>query len=280
MRFLVGLLAAVALVTAGCGTDEPARVSANTDASALLRSTFQNLSQIKSAAVDLKVSADDGSARLTGPFAVAEAKGELPRFNFTATMKSGSRTESAGAAWTGEKGYATLDGTSYEIPGLFVQQLAAGFEQAAPPAAVDASKWVTNPVNEGFADVGGVQTVKVTGGADTRALLADVEKLGASLGALSVFGKQMHFNLSERDKTKALGAVKDARVEVYTGAEDSLLRRLVVNATVDGKPLVVDLTLTQVGADLAIDAPKGARPFSELMQKFQAAGGPDVLQIK
>ena len=74
--------------------------------------------------------------------------------------------------------------------------------------------------------------------------------------------------------------VKAAKVEVYTGAEDSLLRRLIVNATVDGKPVVVDLTLTQVGADLAIDAPQGARPFSELMQKFQAAGGPDVLQIK
>jgi hypothetical protein len=280
MRFLVGLLAAVALVTAGCGTDGPARVSANTDASALLRSTFQNLPQIKSAAVDLKVSAGDGSASLTGPFAVSEKKGELPRFNFAATLKSGSRTESAGAAWTGEQGYATLDGVSYEIPGLFVQQLAAGFEQASPLAAVDASKWVSNPVNAGFADVGGVQTVKVAGGADTRALLADLEKLSASLGALNAFGKQLNFKLSEHDKAEAVDSVKDAQVEVYTGADDSLLRRLVVSATIDGDPVVVDLTLTQVGEDLSIDGPKSARPFSELMQKFQAAGGPDILQIK
>jgi hypothetical protein len=59
-------------------------------------------------------------------------------------------------------------------------------------------------------------------------------------------------------------------VDVYTGAADQQLRRLVVSATADGHPVVVDLTLSKVGADVSIDAPKNARPFSELTGKLGA----------
>jgi hypothetical protein len=303
MRFLVGLLAAVALVTVGCGTDGPERVSANTDASALLRSTVQNLSNVKSATVDLKLTAPHGTARLTGPFAAAEAKGELPRFALNATLTSGARTESAGATWTGEKGYATLDGVSYEVPSLLVQSFGGSLQQASPQTALDVSRWVTNPRNEGAADVAGVETVKLTGGVDVKAFLADVEKLSASLGSLQgMLGGGGHkLSLTPADRRQAADAVKDGTVEVYTGAEDSILRRLVVSATIEGKPVPsgrpsdsagatmpvpsgrpsdsagattrvsLELTLAKVGEDVSISDVRGARPFSELATKFGRA---------
>ena len=258
MRFLVGFLAVLLAVSSGCGTDAPERVSANTDASALLRSTVQNLPELKSASVDLKVSARDGSARVTGPFAAGDNARELPRFALAATITSGTRTKTAGATWTGERGYATLDGTAYEVPSLYVRQLTAGFEQAAPLLGVDVSKWVTAPRNEGTADVAGVETIKVSGAANVPQVAADVRKLVASLP------------LGAALPPLSAGAVKNARVDVYTGAADQQLRRLVVSATADGHPVVVDLTLSKVGADVSIDAPKNARPFSELTGKLGA----------
>jgi len=249
-------------------------VSANTDASALLRSTVQNLSDLKSATVDLKLSGAEGSAQLTGPFAVSDQEGELPRFALNATLKSGARTETAGATWTGENGYATLDGVSYQVPGLIVRQLGAGLQQSSPLTALDVSKWVTNPRNEGAADVGGVETIKVTGGADIPAVLTDVEKLTASLGTLQgMLGANAgKLSLTPGDRQQAAAAVKDAKVEVYTGAEDSILRRLVFTATIDGKPVTLDLTLTKVGEDVSISDVQGARPFTELASKFGGIG--------
>ena len=191
---------------------------------------------------------------------------------------AGAKTQTAGATWTGEKGYAKLDGKTYEIPGLFVQQLGAGLEQPGSPLAwLDVSKWVTNPRNEGLADVGGVQTVKIAGGADVAAVLADAEKFSASLGSLQMLGGK-GLSLTQADRRQALNAVKDSKVEVYTGAEDSILRRLVFSATIEDKPVVLDLTLTKVGEDVSITEPQGARPFSELMQQFQ--GHADALKIK
>jgi hypothetical protein len=114
-----------------------------------------------------------------------------------------------------------------------------------------------------------VETVKVTGGADVAAVLADAERLSASLGSLQgMLGGGKRLSLSPADRQRAAEAVKDGKVEVYTGAEDSILRRLVFTATVDGKPVAFDLTLTEVGEDVSISDVQGARPFGELMSKF------------
>ena len=234
MRFLVGFVAALALIVAGCGTDGPERVSANTDATALLRSTVTNLQSLKSAAIDLKVTAGSQSATATGAFERAGEK-ELPKFTLNGTAEG----KTAGATWTGEAGYLTLDGTSYEVPSLFVKQ----FQSVAPTILPDVTKWVSSPRNEGPADVGGVPTIKITGTANTTQIQSDLQAIGSLLSG----------------KLPQVPAT-DATVEVYTGAADSQLRRLVVRAK-DG---VAELTLTKVGEAQTISAPKNARPFSEL----------------
>jgi hypothetical protein len=68
-------------------------------------------------------------------------------------------------------------------------------------------------------------------------------------------------------------------VQVYTGASDRILRRLVVDTTAkdpdSGRTgrFVVDLTLTKVNQDQKIGAPANARPFGELLQKAAAGDG-------
>src|SRR6478609_2295841 len=142
MRFLVGFVAAIALVITGCGSDTE-RASSNTDATALLRSTVTNLQSLKSAAVDLKATAGGQTAAATGAFERTGAK-ELPKF----TLRGTGGGKAAGATWTGEKGYVTIDGTAYEIPGLYVKQLGA----VAPTVLPDLAKWVSAPRNAGAAD--------------------------------------------------------------------------------------------------------------------------------
>src|SRR4051794_40081616 len=235
MRFLVGFVAAIALVITGCGSDTE-RASSNTDATALLRSTFTNLQNLKSAAVGLKATSGGQAGTATGAF----ERGDATKFTLSGT--AAGRT--AGATWTGERGFVTLDGTSYEIPALFAQQARA----AVPSVLPDITKWVNSPVNAGTASVGGVPTIKITGTANALQIRADLQRF---MGPLQMFGRM------------PTPTIKQAAVEVYTGASDSQLRRLVVR----GKDGVVELTLTKVGQPQKITAPANARPFAELQGK-------------
>jgi len=240
MRFLAGFVAALALVVSGCGSDTPERASANTDATALLRSTVTNVQNLKSAAVDLKLSGSGEAVSATGAFERTGEK-ELPKFTLHGTAKG----KAVGATWTGEEGFVTLDGATYEVPAMLVGQV----ETVVPTTLPDVTKWVSSPTNAGFAEGGGVQTVKITGTANVAQIRSDLQALASLAGA-------------QGKLPSAAGT--DAKIEVYTGAADSQLRRLVVSA----QGSVVDLTLTRVGEDQAIEAPKDAKPFSELQGKL------------
>ena len=82
----------------------------------------------------------------------------------------------------------------------------------APTILPDVTKWVSSPRNEGPADVGGVPTIKITGTANTTQIQSDLQAIGSLLLRQAATGSP----------------ATDATVEVYTGAADSQLRRLVV----------------------------------------------------
>lgn len=280
MRFL-GVLLATALVLAGCGADGSERASATSDARQLLSATVNNLPELRSATLDAKIdAAADGRATqvaLRGPFEAGK-QGETPRFALSAELTSEGRTESAGVAYTGEAAYVTLKGASYEVPSMLAGQLTAGLEQAlgqggGPLTTIDLKRWVPTPVNAGTADVGGVQTVKLTGPADVEKVISDINLLTGQLSTLQgvpgVGGK-----VPKQITADAGEKIKDLTVTVFTGAEDQILRRLVVEgtATSGDAHAVLDLTLTKVGEDQSIEAPKNVRPFAELLGQLQGAG--------
>jgi hypothetical protein len=251
LRKLAPILALTGLLAVGCGA-EFERAGAQSDAQTVLRETAGATREIGSATVDVKAGLDGQATSVNGAFEV-EQEGRLPKFAFTATH----RGETAGATWTGEQGYVTLDGTSYEVAGLVTGQIEAGYEEAFKQRALmpDVSRWVANPRNEGVAEVGGEETVKITATADAARVLADVEPLLAQAKSFQ-FGDQ----LKRERATEAIGSLT---VTVYTGATDRILRRLVV----DGDEVRFDLTLTRVGSDQDIEAPDDARPFSELLKR-------------
>jgi hypothetical protein len=251
------------LVAVGCGADPAERASATSDAASLLQQTSANTAKLKSASLALRVAGGDTHAVLSGPIVVEQA-GKLPKFALSAKVTSGSQTKTLGATWTGDQGFVALEGKTYAVPAAIVQMATAGYEQAlqqGPQLGLDASKWIVSPRNAGLATVGGVQTIKITGKADLAQIKASVQKLG-----------QGPLGTSVPDISGGAAPVKDATVTVYTGAQDQILRRLVVNADVKGAPAMLDLTLSDVNAPQKITAPAHARPFSELMTQLQRSG--------
>ena len=253
LRKLAPILGLTGLLAAGCGADYE-RAGSQSDARALLAETVDATRQVRSAAVDLRVEGHD-NARVTGAF-VVEEEGRLPKFTLTAKHRS----ETASAVWTGEQGYVTLDGTSYKVPGLLTGQIEAGYEEANQRQALapDVSRWLVNPRNEGVADVGGEETVKISGAADDKRVLADIERLMTQVKPF-----QMGDGLSPNERKQASKAIGSLTVTVFTGATDRVLRRLVVS----GPDVRVDLTLSRVDEEQDIEAPKSARPFSELLKR-------------
>ena len=247
LRKLAPILALTGLLAVGCGA-EYERAGANSDARTLLAETADATRELQSAQLDVRVRGHE-TANLTGAFEVEE-DGRLPKFSVTATHDG----RSAGATWTGDKGYVTLDGTAYEVSGLLSGQIEAGFEEAFKnrSLAPDVSRWVRNPRNAGVADVDGVETVKITGTADGPRIMADVQRLLEQARALGL-GK----------RERAADAIGTLDVTVFTGSTDRILRRLVVA----GDDVRFDFTLTRVDEDQDIEAPKNARPFTELLNQ-------------
>jgi len=305
LRFIVPLLTVAFL--AGCGGDddkgEPAqRASAGSEPNALLRSTFLNLGKMKSATVDAKVSVESRganaqagtvAARLSGAFASQGAK-KLPKFAFKAEMTSAGRTVSGGATFTGEKAYVAMQGTAYEVSDLLVRQFVAGYEQALKTQkkqqgglvlgalGVDFRRWLKNSRNAGEAQVGDAKTIKIVGSADVKQVVADLEKISKRAASLPGAGGSLPQSLTPEQKQRVTEAIKSVDVTVYTGADDQILRRLTVSASLQDTAskvdaaLLLDITFTKVGQDQQIEAPANARPFTELLQALDAAGLADL----
>ena len=55
---------------------------------------------------------------------------------------------------------------------------------------IDFTKWLPNARNEGAAQVGDAETIKITGKADVKQVIADLEKITAQASALNVPGAE------------------------------------------------------------------------------------------
>jgi hypothetical protein len=289
---LVLLLSVCVALIAGCGDAQPEPASSSTDVNTLLRDTFRNLDQVKSANLSAKLAVDgageSATASLSGPFQ-SQGKGKLPKVQLAARLEGGGQSFAAGVTWLGDKGYVNLQGTNYEVSGLVAKQFQAGYEEAAKQQkkgsdtalllGVDFSKWLKNGSNEGEADVAGTDTIKLTGEADVARVIADVQRIAQKASTLNLPGTQdVPTKLTPEQEKEIVDSVKKFAIEVYTGKEDRILRKLTVNADLQDAAskqtshVVFDLTLNGVGEDQDFSAPKSAKPFSELLKAAKQLG--------
>jgi hypothetical protein len=301
---LASLLAVLAMAVgvAACGGDDDggsgAAASSSTDVNELLTQTFTGSKNVKSGNLDLalKIEAQGGNSQLDGPVTVtlkgpfqSQDGGKLPKFALEATFQGAGQSLNAGATSTGDKGYVSFQGTDYVLEERVFQQFKAGFEQAQQQNSsdkqsfaslgMDPRKWLTDPKNEGDAKVGDDDTIKITGGIDVAKLLDDVNNALAKASSLGLGSTgQVPEKLTDAQKQQVVDAIKDPRVEIYTGKDDKILRRMVVDLGVDDKSsntsgtVAFDIAITNLNQDQDIAEPSDAKPFGELLGQLGQLG--------
>jgi hypothetical protein len=294
---LLSLLVLVGLVAAGCGGSDE-KTSSSTDVNALLTQTFTGSKDVESGnlALTMKLEETGGDAQLDGPVSVRlsgpfqmQDDGKLPQFALEAAFDGAGQSLKAGATATGEKGYLSFQGTDYVLDDQVFRQFSAGFEEAQKQSAdkdqslaslgMDPRKWLTSPKIAGDAKVGDDETTKITGGVDVAKLLDDVD---TALGKASALGLgstgQVPEKLTEEQKREVIAAIKNPRVEIYTGKDDQILRRMVVDLGLDEQKsgtagtAAFDVSITDLNEDQDIAEPSDAKPFSELLGQLGSVG--------
>jgi hypothetical protein len=299
-RTLASLVVALLAATlfAGCGGGDEAADS-STPVDQLLQDTFAGGKKVESGRLDvsLGLESDTGqpvTLKLAGPFK-SQGAGRLPQVDLDASFAGGGQSIEAGVTATGDRGFVSYGGDTYEIAGPVFQQFKAGYEEAAKRPSgrkdqslaslgIDPRRWLTNAENAGEAKVGDTDTIKITGDVDVPKLLDDVDGALERLRRLGVQGSEkIPERLTPEEKQQTADAVDRLDVEIYTGADDRILRRMVVDlglkapngqagAGAQSADVRFDLQLLDVNEDQNIDAPEGAKPFDELVGRLDGLG--------
>jgi hypothetical protein len=307
---LLCLLAlAVPIVIAGCGSDD----DSGEDPQTVLDETFNNDTKVTSGDLSITASVNaegeqGGSFEfsLSGPFqGDPDNENALPQLDWTATASGSAAGQSidfsGGLAVTEDNAFITYKDQSYEVgtdtfeqfskafeaqaaaqagagqdaQGTIQEQCANAIEQAGgDPSACDfdIESWLTDLTNEGTEDVGGTATVHIHGDADVQQILTDIGNLASSVPQAASSG----FDPSQL--SAASGAVTDASIDVFSGEDDKVLRKVEVNLTIDPSAVapggVIPIGEITVAFAVEIDglndqqtitAPEGAKPLSQLL---------------
>ena len=294
-RTLASLVVALLAMTllAGCGGGDAADSSTPVDQ--LLDETFSGGKTIESGRLDASLDAETGTGepvalKVAGPF-INQGAGRLPQLDLDASFTGGGQTIEAGVTATADSAFVSYGGNTYEIAGPVFQQFKAGYEEAAKQPSgqndqslaslgIDPRRWLTNAENAGEAKVGDTDTIKITGDVDVPKLLEDVDGALERLRRLGLQGSdQLPERLTDEEKQQTADAVERLDVEIYTGADDRILRRLVVDLGLQAPEgeaqsvdVSLDLQLLEVNEDQDVEAPSGAKPFDELVAQLEGLG--------
>jgi hypothetical protein len=298
----------VPAVLAGCGGSDG---DSGEDPQTVLDETFSNDQSISSGNLNLTAaidaSGDQGGsfqASLTGPFqGEADNPQAIPQLDWTATLKGEGGGQSidfsGGLVVTSDNAYVEYNDKTYEVgadafkqvkdqleaqagstaasPTSFSEGCKQALEQAGATDTsgcdIDLTSWLTNLSNEGTEDVGGTSTVHIHGDLDVNKVLTDFGNLAAAFPGASSSG----FDPTQLGAFS--DAVTDASMDVYSGEDDHLLRKLDLHLTIDPKAIAggavalpidnIDISfgveLTDVNSTQTISAPSNAQPISQLL---------------
>jgi hypothetical protein len=300
---LLALLAALALGVTACGGSGGGgeEASENTDVDTLLSDTFKGNKDVKSGKLNLSLNVDaKGAEGVNGPITVkvsgpfqSQGKQTLPKFDIDFAFDGGGQSIKAGLTSTGEKGFVNFQGNEYVVSDQVFKQFKSGYEQAQSQntskqqqslssLGLDPRQWLTNPKNEGEVKVGDDDTIKITGGVDVNKLLDDLNQALKKTRELGVQGTQnLPTQLTPEQRKQVVDAVKNPRVEIYTGKDDTILRRMVIALGIvapegsgqsGSADIKFDLSISDLNEDQEIAAPSGAKPFDQLLSQLGGLG--------
>ena len=283
-------LAALACGLGACGA------GGSSGAEVMLAQTFESHKPIESGRIDLSLALTPDrvaggtppakllGVELRGPFQ-GRGAGKLPEFSLQLALAASGRTLRAGATATSGQIYIELAGTPFVTPAGTAQQLQQSYAQTTRASSsakarstfaglgVDPGEWLVDPHIVAAGTNG--ETTHIAGSLDVARFLADAQKISGAGGALGLSaGSAVP---STAGIAGLAGSVRSARVDVYTGTQDHLLRRLLLTADVAATPqarsalglssgatLTLDLAFAQLNQPQTITAPANPRPISDL----------------
>jgi hypothetical protein len=272
------------------------------------------LSDVHSANIDLSLSGsaegDQGGnfdVSLSGP--VQGENGKFPQFDLTGKVDASGAGQDfnfeGGLISTGDQGFVSYNGTDYEVPSSVFNQIKTANEKAqkqqkdtsglSPSEAfaqgctqslvqqgaeesaasdacdIDFKGLLTNLSNEGDSDVEGEDTIHISGDANVDQIATDF----ADLVKATPQGQQLPQSTIEEVVQQATDAVDEATIDVYSGTEDHVLRKLdfALKVTppdssstsgIDSVSVDFSLSLSGVNEEQTIEAPSNAKPLSDL----------------
>jgi hypothetical protein len=299
VRAIVALLAlaALAFVLAACGGSDSGGGSSgggSGDAETLLRQTFTGTHKIRSgkANIDLRVDVS-GDASIRGPITVNisgpfESVGtdQLPKFDLALDANAQGQGFKAGLTSTSDQLFVNFGGTSYEVPASVMARLKASYRRSQQQQGsskrmdlralgLDPLSWLQDPTVVGTESIGGVDTDHISAGVDVGALLDDLDSLLARGIPGLPTGQRIPRHIPDSDRKQIEDAIKNAKVEVWSGQSDHTLRKATLALTVDiprsstTLDLLLSIELTDLNQPQTINAPTTTRPLSELLGQLQ-----------
>ena len=286
---------------AGCGGGSS---SNNEDPQQVLDQTFNNPTKITSGKLDISVNGSaqgeqsgDFSASISGPFQTdPNDDTAFPQLALTANVSGSSGGPSisfdGSLITTQDNAYVEYQDQAYEVGTDVYKQFLKGYAQSVKQNqnqssgkesvlgqfGVDPANWLTNVTNEGTTDVDGTDTIHVHGDADIGQLVSDLQKISKETGNATT----QQITPDQIDQLQS--AIKDASIDVYSGTDDHLLRKLAVTlsiappassgATVSSVDLDFSVTLSDVNQPQTITAPSNAKPLSDLLGQLGIPGLP------
>ncbi len=285
---------AAALALGGCGS-----AGSGQDTGALLQDTFGAAKPVTSGrlalAVDVTAPGISGlpsplHVRLNGPFARTTATG--PRFDFELRLGThGGNPVSVGLIATGGRAWVRIGEHAYTLSNSALHSLTGAAKTKASAGitlkslGVDPRTWLRDVKDEGTETLQGERVIHLTAGVDTPRLLADLDRLLGRAGSIGAGAAGLPGGISAAQRAQLAASVKSAHVDIWTGAQDHQLRRIIVTVAV-GTPqahngtVKLDLGLSGLNEPQPIGPPANPRPMSDLMaamavlaQRNAASGG-------
>jgi hypothetical protein len=215
----------------------------------------------------------------------------MPQFDFTLGLGAGGQTFSAGGVSTGDKGFVRFQNQAYAVSDQLFKSFKDRYLQAAKQSAqkkgstptlgslgIDPRRWLQGAKKAGEEDVAGAKTIHITAGINVPRLLDDVNRVLARASTTSG-SKQVPQRLTAAQRTTIQGAVDTATVDVFTGKDDKLLRRLDVSVrlkksgSVKGGTLRFQLQLGALNKDQTIKPPANTKPLDQLLGQSSGSTG-------
>ena len=301
---LLLVLLASALGLIACGGDDPE----DKDPTALLQETFGEGKEVKSGLLDLSLRINaKGIDQLSGPVTVAlrgpfqsQGGNKLPKFDFEAEIAVSGQAFKAGAVSTGTKGFLRFQEENYAVPDQLYKQFQDGYAEQAKcnekeggkqsnstfrALGIDPRRWLKDAKTAGEEDVGGTKAIHITSGIDVTKFLDDVNRVLARTDLQDdpcarqkkteeQKKQEGSRELTAEQRKRIAESIKRARVDVWTGSDDRILRRLNVDLRIEGKDrkqtgdVKLDLTIGGLNKEQKVNAPEGAKPLDELLERL------------